>query len=578
MPGATASETALLTPASPSSVRGRVARVQKHPSPERRPAAGRQPGRHRPALRRLLALLAVLLGTLAASAPAHAASASVSVTLSADPTEGKPVTVTVAGTSAAARTLWVYSSLTSGCPSVPGPARGDELTGPLGEAVEGAFSRSYSITPGTEQIYVCAYVGEHRLSYADADGHAVILPRAAYGDVSVAVASGAAVGKPLVVTVTGRTDVARKLWVFHSTLGHCERLVPSLGGIELSPSLGEPVEGAFAKSYSITPANDGQQKVCAYLGTSRTALPNATGSADVVFPPPPVVPQDPPPAPPQIRVPGPKLVPPAALVAPANGVATPLNLSFAWTSAAPDRDVLVLSFQDPKRGWVPRLTVASYGYRELDPAKKYTPENLLTTLGQLLSPTEEIASFEAAGPNVAVRLGASLEPGRYRWSVLNGTTTPAASEERELTVQPPLLSTLRVKTKARFGRSVRSPGQTEMQVTVTPYAQLRIELRRNGRRTATQFAGDSRSSLGFSVPWSCRKPGGSYRYKVTARDATGKTITRSGSFRPITARECGQLRAYEVQFARYKAECQRRGGRAKEIRTKKGTVWKCVPR
>lgn len=524
---------------------------------------------------RLLALLVALLGTLAVSAPAHAAS--VSIAVSADPVQDKPVTVTVAGESGPGRRLWVlYSDSASCSPYVYGTA-GTALTPTGGESVGGSFSKTYSFAPTKQAGYLlCAYVGERIEDQPEARDEAHLTSRAAHVAVAIDASPNPAVGQPVTVSVTGSSELARTLWVEYTqpASSRCASYPGSGGSTLLTPELGQAVDGAFSRSYSFVPASDADIRICAYVDRAvRGQWADATAMTSIVFPKPPIDPgpgaPPPPAAPVQTRL---------TLIAPESGkTGSLLNPSFVWRSPSPEDDVLLLSKLDAKRGWVRLVTVAPDGYRMLDPAKKYTLENLARASRRLLSPTKKIARYEVSGEDVNVRFLTSLAPGRYRWVVLNPEEEYGAGE-REFTLQPPPLSTLGVTTRARLGRSSRAPGKTELLVKVTPYTPVRIELRRNGRRYVSRFAGDDRSTLRFSVPWSCRDPGGRFRYTVTARDATGKTLTRSGSFRPISAGYCRQLRAYEADVARYKAECKRRGGRPKEIRTKRGSEWTCVAR
>jgi hypothetical protein len=89
----------------------------------------------------LLFLLLVAFGSTAASASA----ASTAIGFSADPTEDKPVVVTISGTSDAARSLWVLRTTASSCAAtVEGNAGGSELSSYYsGDGVSaGAYTRS----------------------------------------------------------------------------------------------------------------------------------------------------------------------------------------------------------------------------------------------------------------------------------------------------------------------------------------------------------------------------------------------------------------------------------------------------
>ncbi|MGA9876458.1 MAG: hypothetical protein WBQ21_11685 [Solirubrobacteraceae bacterium] len=112
------------------------------------------------------------------------------------------------------------------------------------------------------------------------------------------------------------------------------------------------------------------------------------------------------------------------------------------------------------------------------------------------------------------------------------TPTPAAAH----------LTTLSVTTRSHAGSTASKPGETELLVTVTPDAVLRVVLKRQGHTLAKRVSVGARPSGKIIVPWSCSAPGGVYSYAITATDAYGASLTRTGRFRPVSAARCRALR------------------------------------
>jgi hypothetical protein len=77
-------------------------------------------------------------------------------------------------------------------------------------------------------------------------------------------------------------------------------------------------------------------------------------------------------------------------------------------------------------------------------------------------------------------------------------------------------------------------------------------LKRHGRTLNDDLG--YKSADKFVVPWSCNRPSGVYRFTVTATDAYGATLTRSGEFRPVGAMRCHVLKIAEARRRREEAE------------------------
>src|SRR5580692_3157695 len=90
-------------------------------------------------------------------------------------------------------------------------------------------------------------------------------------------------GEPVTVTVSGRTEQARKLYVYVSSEYTFCASTPyseanNYGASPLSSSSGDPISaGSFSKAYTYTPsATNTKYQLCAYIDEGSSATPNAT--------------------------------------------------------------------------------------------------------------------------------------------------------------------------------------------------------------------------------------------------------------------------------------------------------------
>lgn len=296
------------------------------------------------------------------------------------------------------------------------------------------------------------------------------------------------------------------------------------------------------------------------------------------------------------------------LLGPENGLTgTSLEPTFTWRSTKPEWDVVVLAYRSGGKlypywgfwtgasAWIEEDDLASLD--DLDDALE--DEDRATDGG--------LVTVEANGDQGTARIEQPLEPGRYVWYVVNGSARYAdglvVSEQREFTVHGPTLERLQVRTRPRKGTTTKAPGWTELRITTTRFADVRIELRRNGRQSVMKYNVGNRTSIAPAAYWSCKKPGGRYRYRVVASDSHGKQLTRSGSFRPVSPARCRAMRKQEQRakaarqrevdrrvaerrraeaaaerrrISRFKSNCRKLGGTPELIRTAEGSYWVCV--
>ncbi len=128
-----------------------------------------------------------------------------------------------------------------------------------------------------------------------------------------------------------------------------------------------------------------------------------------------------------------------------------------------------------------------------------------------------------------------------------GGSQPDEYVEATLEVQPPTphLTGLKVTMRSRAGNTALAPGRTELVVHAAGGGDLRLTLRRDGRRRVEDMGYKSAGT--FVVPWSCSSPGGVYAYTVTTTDEYGKTLSHSGRFRPVSAARCRALRIADAR-------------------------------
>ncbi|MGB7160168.1 MAG: hypothetical protein WBD40_19025 [Tepidisphaeraceae bacterium] len=223
----------------------------------------------------LFVLLAVFVMPMAAQA------SSMMVSVSADPAEDVPVTISVSGTADANTRLFVFASAHfSACPSmVFGNSPVDELSGTTGgndgdAVVAGGFLRSYEYVPTFVTSHrVCVYLATGELAATEAVDGTAFTPRATHATLTSAESADPAVARPITYTVSGWTEVDRQLFVFASRrFGDCPTSVLSnitsaeLSGVASADMDGDAVAaGNFQRSYTYTPEFSGTVQFCAYI-------------------------------------------------------------------------------------------------------------------------------------------------------------------------------------------------------------------------------------------------------------------------------------------------------------------------
>ncbi|MFA4928644.1 MAG: hypothetical protein WC558_09005 [Patulibacter sp.] len=556
----------------------------------------------------LIAAVGLLGGTPAASAGAS----SVSVGVSADPTQDTPVTVTVSGVAAGPQKLWLLRGTRPSCESTAfseSTRSGTKwVTTFNGDTVDGVFSRTYSfdaddLGPGR----ICAYVGEYSTYPSTAAGGQDYTVRAGHASLAIEAPSAVVAGGSATFTVTGTAEVERRLWVVHRAPRvprACDAQPTIHGGDEWLARDDERVHGDFSRTFTTGVLSEPGRvhQICVYVTRPAGAdAPDATLEHTITV----VPPAGPPPPPPP--PPDPRLFPPS-LLAPGNGATgTVLNPTFGWSSAFPPADMLVISRRD-RTGFKPVLAAGNGKIAWLDGMDARTQEQVRAQLVRSSFKTLDFASYTVNAGHSNLRLNEPLEPGDYSWQVfgegfLQDQSKRRPSETREFKVVGPHLDRLTGSLRSRVGRSTDRPGETRIDISVTRFSGVRVELRRAGRRSVRTFAVGNQTRLSQVVTWSCRQPGGTYRVRIDAWDWHGARKSVAGSFRPVSVARCRTMRrneqraaaarqrdaarraaaqrradaaAHRRRVARYQSNCRKLGGSPKLMRSGDGDYWICV--
>jgi hypothetical protein len=163
---------------------------------------------------------------------------------------------------------------------------------------------------------------------------------------------------------------------------------------------------------------------------------------------------------------------------------------------------------------------------------------------------------------------------------------------------------LLVRVIAEPGKTSQNPGKTSITITTSPFARVTIKLHRYGHSTFRSDASPASltSRVGYTgveVPWTCKSPGGTYSYVITARTNVGQTLTRRGHFKPVSVTRCHALKRSEQEarernqhqyeasvrraareeherFARFESNCRKANGTPRWFEEESGRVLRCV--
>ncbi len=446
-------------------------------------------------------------------------SAAVSIEVSPGATQELPITVTVSGETQVARKLYVYAGRGNTCGAFP-DFNGGTTELAAGQAISaGTYSKTFTYTPKEIGNYVvCGYVDESEFSNPNASGTQDFNVQMPSAIMAVGVAPSATENTPVTVTVSGESEVARKLYVYAGRGSTCGAF-PDFNGGTTELAAGQPVgSGAYSKTFTYTPTETGAYSVCGYVDESEFSSPNAVGQGSFTN-------------------------------------VTPQSRAEEAHRAAQKREAETAEAREQ----------AAHAAEAAAAARK---------LGEYLQGVAERGHCNQLSDEYAASIGtceadeaAIRAAGEAEWNAL------------ELSDLAKPIGNLSVRAISRPGRSSQHPGSTVLRITTSPFAHITIKLRHYGHRTEHYEAWPAslHSRTGTLEPeytWTCSRPGGRYTYVVTARTGVGRTLTRTGHFDPVSTARCHALERSEQEArersARRYAEETRQAREAEEALQREG--------
>jgi hypothetical protein len=422
-------------------------------------------------------------------APAFAQAESIGVSNSAEPTQGVPMTIKASGVANGSDRLFVYvDELGRTCTTAPYASYGEYLTGSGGEALPvGSYTKQYTYTPtyvafNSATYSVCGYLGPEEFGAPNATAEHTFEVRLPAASVAFEVSPNPITQNQSVsVTVSGGTEVARKLYVYVDNLGRSCGIDPG------NESFGEPLAngqalspGSYVEHYTYSPTYAGlaqnSYSLCGYVAPETFGAPDATGMA-----------------------------------------------SFT-----------VISLQS--------IAEAEQHAAEAQAAKKAQEELQAKAKYEAEAPAREAAKRAAEAAKYAAQIAAAKR---------RAHETPVKH--------------LSVNAADHSGHSSTDPGYTNLDITTSPYAHVVVKLSRYGHSTEHFEWGTHTTEVAEVIRWSCKSPGGTYRYVVTAKSDVGSTLTRRGDFTPVSVATCHRYEQREAE-ARTRHEREVLAGYEQEIR------------
>ncbi len=521
-------------------------------------------------LKHLLQLL-VLSGLLVLAVPAFAQAESIKVSHSANPTQDVPVTITVSGEADGKHKLYAYvDEGEAACPTDPDFNSGTTLAGG-GSLSVGSFSKEYSFTPPTVANYsVCAYLDESGYgtpNVTNSQSFSAALPS---GSLAVEVSSGATQDVPLTVKVSGTTEVGRKLYVYADEGAYACPTDPDFNsGTTLGN--GEAISaGEFAKEYKYTPTNQASYTVCAYVDESGYATANATGSAGFRTALPSgsvgvaVSPGATENGPVSIKVTGSIEVARKLYVYADEGASPcptdpdfnsgttlgngeaigPGAFSKEYTDTPTNTSAYTVCAYIGESGYGTSDATGSASFTNVTPQTRQAEAEYAQAVAARQAEAaaqkkhEEEAAAKTKYEEEAPAREAAQEAANIARYDAEIAAAKAAAHKRPV-------KHLSVSAVGHPGHSRNNPGYTNLNLNTSPYAHITIKLSRYGHMTEHLEWGERSKEVAMVIPWSCKSPGGTYYYTVTAKSNVGKALTRRGHFSPVSVGRCHEYEAKE---------------------------------
>jgi hypothetical protein len=476
---------------------------------------------------------AVAQATFTARSP----TATMNVAIDPDPRTNHANWITVSGNLEVGRKIFITWVAGRDCPSADSGADvysygifGSGSYHGAGDYTE----RTTLLTPAAGHYMICVLVAAGVDSPAEASGSLDVDVRDAHASVSIAMDRSPyqlGAGRRT-ATVTASSEDTTYLEFSVSTIGSC---VQTLDGDDAV------VGTTITRTLTLDPGRNPRAAVCAYLFRNRRLVASDTAIIS------------------ELPVTVPVAVAPKGLIA-------DRRPSFAWSTGAGFTDDLVLSDRDGTTlllvgadgAWVPSDGTSHGGQQLKRPAAVRKGYDRLPGA----------ATYTNAGGTARVAVQQLLPPGAYRWSVNRTRSDGEAARMAPVSfkIAGPDVKRLSVGARSFPVANSRHPGHSELRITTTPWAYVRIALTRGGRERVQNLRWDGSPTHALSFTWTCRATGGAYGYAITAGDDAGHSFTRKGRIRTISHARCASLRAAERRKVDRRVAQRRRREAAAERR------------
>ena len=541
-------------------------------------------------MRRLLVLLAgaLIVSALGLATPVLAQAESLEISQGAEPTQDVPVNIKVSGVADGHHKLYVFVNTFGGCSSSPQYDDGSSLANATTLSA-GSFENSYSYTPTEVQTYtLCAYLDENEFATPDVSATSSFTAMMPSASAAIEISGKLTQEIPMKIKVSGTTEVARKLYVFVNTFGGCSSSPQYDDGSSLANGTSIST-GDYSGEYSYTPTAIQTYTVCAYVDENEFATPDAaatssfaagTPAASVSFVVSPTSTEN---GPVSVRVSG------------TTEVARKLYVfvnTFGGCSSSPQYDdgsslangtSISAGVYSGEYSYTPTSTQTYTVCGYVDENEFATPDATGTSSFTNVTPKTRAEEAEKSAEQAAYAAERAAEvkkeqeaaaKKKYEAEAPARKAAKEAAEEAKYAAEVAAAKArahktpvkhLSVKAAAHSGHSSTDPGYTNLDITTSPYAHVVVKLSRYGHSTEHFEWGSHSTEVAEVIRWSCKSPGGTYRYVVTAKSNVGKTLTIQGHFSPVSIGRCHEYETQEAQ-ARERREHEVIAGYEQEAR------------
>ncbi|MGO9790063.1 MAG: hypothetical protein ACLP8S_11395 [Solirubrobacteraceae bacterium] len=442
-------------------------------------------------------MAATVFAALMVLLPAGAAMAgteSLSVSSSANPLQGAPMTITVQGVANGNDDLYVYVGSGSTCESTPYEETVDaEAALASGVSVPaGNFTETYSYTSSSDDSLapspftdvICAYLDDSFTNGEGVSATASFTAAVPTGSISFSVSADPIATLPTTITVDGSSQISRDLFVYVASQNDatCSDEPPppdeavDFGATELAT--GTPIAaGSFSETYNYTPAQVGTYSLCAYLGDDSYDAPEATATG-----------------------------------------------SFTVTTGAS------ITATDPPNGTTFVKPPVRITFDVVSPAGTARAEQV-----DFSTNSSNIAQASVGGPWGPGQHTVTLpipSAGAYYWKVVgtDGSDQPLSSEVSEIRIQAPRVHSVSVQAKDQ-GATWQRAGSATVDTSTAPWESLTVTLTHGQTKIETlkTFTGSTGKVVAHAIV-SC-PTFGDFVWTVVVSDGQGDQLSRRVRFR-----------------------------------------------